>query len=114
MENPSFLKEKYNLHTSPEVEKSAERTQRRKGDKVSQKPEARIQNYLDRLERLVLDLGKEQEKKMFEGEPRPRALSLLREMVMEKYVRPNKEKIAEGAARVEERTPKEMTIKPHY
>ena len=114
MENPSFLKEKYNLHTSPEVEKSAERTQRRKGDKVSQKPEARIQNYLDRLERLVLDLGKEQEKKMFEGEPRPRALSLLREMVMEKYVRPNKEKIAEGAARVEERTAREMGIEAHY
>jgi hypothetical protein len=39
---------------------------------------------------------------MFDGEQRPRALSLLREMVMNKYVRPNKEKMAEGAAQVEE------------
>jgi len=48
MENPNFLKEKYNLHNAPEVEKSAERTRQRKSEKLSQKPEVRIQNYLDR------------------------------------------------------------------
>ena len=51
---------------------------------------------------------------MFGYEPRPRALSLLREMVMNKYVRPNKEKMAEGAARVEERAARELGIEAHY
>ncbi|HEY4495152.1 MAG TPA: hypothetical protein VJC01_01740, partial [Candidatus Paceibacterota bacterium] len=82
-----FLKEKYGLHKSPEVEKAAERTEQHTGEKVSQNPDVRIQNYLDRLERLALDPEKKQERKMFGGEPRPRALSLLREMVMNKYVR---------------------------
>src|SRR3990172_4574777 len=50
-----FLKEKYGLHNAPEVEKAAERKEQRSGEKASQNPEARIQNYLDRLERLVLD-----------------------------------------------------------
>ncbi len=115
MENSEFLKEKYGtLHTSEEVESAAKRTEKRTGEKVSQKPAARIQNYLDRLERLALDPNKEQPKKMFGTESRPRALSLLREMVMNKYVRPNKEKLAEGAARVEERAAREMGIEAHY
>lgn len=114
MENPKFLKEKYNLHASPEVEKAAKRTQKRTGEKVPQDPEARIQNYLNRLERLALDPDKEQTKKMFGDESRPRALSLLREMVMNKYVRSNKEKMAEGAARVEERTARELGIEARY
>ena len=100
-----FLKEKYGLHKSPEVEKAAERMKARTGEKVPQNPDARIQNYLDRLERLALDPEKKQERKMFGDEPRPRALSLLREMTMNKYVRPHKEKMAEGGARVEERAP---------
>ncbi len=114
MENPDFLKEKYGLHKSPEVERAAERTEQRTGEKVPQNPDARIQNYLDRLERLALDPEKKQERKMFGDEPRPRALSLLREMVMNKYVRLHKEKMAEGAARVEERTAREMGIEAHY
>jgi hypothetical protein len=114
MESNDFLKDKYNLHNAPEVEKAAERSEERTGEKVSQDPSARIQNYLDRLERLALDPEKEQERKMFGDEPRPRALSLLREMVMNKYVRPNKEKMAEGAARVEERAAREMGIEAHY
>lgn len=114
MENPNFLKEKYNLHTSEEVEKSAERTEQLTKERVPQNPEARIQNYLARLEHLALDPNKGQERRMFEGEPRPRALSLLREMVMNRYVRPNKEKMAEGAARVEERAAREMGIEAHY
>ncbi|MEK7506301.1 MAG: hypothetical protein AAB572_01720 [Patescibacteria group bacterium] len=114
MESHDFLKDKYNLHNAPEVEKAAERTEERTGEKVPQNPDARIENYLDRLERLALDPNKEQERKMFGDEPRPRALSLLREMVMNKYVRPNKEKMAEGAARVEERAAREMGIEAHY
>ena len=114
MENPEFLKQKYDLHNAEEVEAAASRTEKRTGEKLSQDPEERIQNYLDRLERLVLDPGKEQERKMFGAEPRPRALTLLREMVMEKYVRPNKQKMAEGAARVEERAAREMGVEAHY
>ena len=53
MENPNFLKQKYNLHASLEVEQAAKRKEARTGEKVSQKPEARIQNYLDRLKELT-------------------------------------------------------------
>ena len=114
MENPNFLKQKYNLHNAPEVKKSAERTEAKTGEKVPQNPDAQIQNYLDRLEKLILDPGKEQKRKMFNGEQRPRALSMLREMIMNKYVRQNKEKMAEGAARVEERAAREMGIEVNY
>ena len=114
MENPGFLKEKYGLHNAPEVASAAKRTEARTGEKVPQDPTERIQNYLDRLERLVLDPEKEQKRKMTGVESRPRALSLLREMVMNKYVRPHKEKMAEGAARVEERAAREMGIEAHY
>ena len=113
MEN-GFLKGKYDLHNAPEVESAANRTEARTDEKVPNNPDARIQNYLDRLERLALDPGKKQERTMFGNEPRPRALSLLREMVMNKYVRPNKEKMAEGAARVEERAARERGIDAHY
>jgi len=111
---PQFLKEKYDLHTSPEVQKTTERTELRTDNKLPNNPDIRIQNYLDRLERLALDPNKEQKRKMFGSESRPRALSLLREMIMDKYVRPHKEKMAEGAARVEERAAREMGIEAHY
>jgi hypothetical protein len=114
MENPNFLKQKYNLHSSEEVEKAALRTEQKTGEKVPQNPDAQIQNYLDRLECLALDPEKEQSKKTLNNESRPRALSLLREMLMNKYVRPNKEKMAEGAARVEERAARERGIEAHY
>jgi len=115
MEKPQdFLKKKYNLHTAPEVETAVRRTEKRTGEKVSQKPAERIQAYLDRLERLALDPEKKQPRKMFGAEPRPRALFLLREMLMNKYVRPYKEKMAQGAARVEERAAREMGIEAHY
>lgn len=114
MENPNFLKQKYDLHNAPEVAAASKRAEIKTGEKVPQNPEARIQNYLDRLERLALDPEKKQPRKMFGAEPRPRALSLLREMVMNKYVRPNKEKMAEGAARVEERAAREMGMEINY
>lgn len=54
MENPQFLKKKYGtLHTSPEVQSAAHRTEVRSGDKVSQNPEDQIQNYLDRFSEIL-------------------------------------------------------------
>lgn len=44
-----LLKNKYNLHKNPEVERAAKRTLERTGEKVPQDPLLRIQNYLDRL-----------------------------------------------------------------
>lgn len=49
MENPEFLKEKYNLHKSPEVDSAAKRTEARTSEQLSQNPQERIQNYLDRF-----------------------------------------------------------------
>ncbi len=49
--NPGFLKKKYDLHTSPEVE-SAARKHERQADKPLRDPEARIQNFLDRLKHI--------------------------------------------------------------
>ncbi len=63
MENPNFLKQKYNLHNTPEVESAAKRTEARSCEKVSQKPDAQIQNYLDRFKEVIEredESGKEQ------------------------------------------------------
>jgi len=114
MPHENFLKKKYDLHNAPEVEHTVKRVQKQTKEKISQDPEAKIQAYLNRLEKLVIDPQKEQKRKMFKDEPRPRALFLLREMLMDKYVRPNKEKMAEGAARVEERAARELGIDAHY
>ena len=53
MENPEFLKKKYELHKAPEVEMAAKAKERKTGEKVSQKPAERIQNYLDRLKNII-------------------------------------------------------------
>ncbi len=53
MENPNFLKNKYNLHNAPETESAAKRTEKRTGEKVPQGPEAQIQNYLDRFKEII-------------------------------------------------------------
>ncbi|MEI6863984.1 MAG: hypothetical protein WCK46_01250 [Candidatus Adlerbacteria bacterium] len=49
MKGTEFLKKKYNLHNTPEVKAAASRTDKRTGEKVPQKPDAQIQNYLDRF-----------------------------------------------------------------
>lgn len=46
---PDFLKQKYDLHNSPEVESAAKRTEHRTGEKVSSDTDSQIQNYLDRI-----------------------------------------------------------------
>ena len=53
LENPNFLKKKYDLHNAPEVEAAAKRTEKRTGEKNLQNPEALIQNYLDRFTEIV-------------------------------------------------------------
>lgn len=53
MENPNFLKQKYNLHNTPEVELTAKRTEKQTGEKISQNPSLRIQNYLNRFTEII-------------------------------------------------------------
>ena len=53
MKNPNFLKQKYNLHNTPEVESAAKRTEVRTGEKVSQKPSDKIENYLNRFKEII-------------------------------------------------------------
>jgi len=53
MENPNFLKGKYDLHNSPEVDSAARRTEARTGEKVPHHPAERIQNYLDRFSEIL-------------------------------------------------------------
>ncbi|MEX2027971.1 MAG: hypothetical protein WD988_00535 [Candidatus Curtissbacteria bacterium] len=48
-----LLKKKYNLHASPAVKAAANRTLGRTGEKMPQDPLARIQNYLDRLDKII-------------------------------------------------------------
>lgn len=53
MENPEFLKTKYNLHNTPEVKSAARRTEVRSGEKVSQKTADQIANYLNRFQEII-------------------------------------------------------------
>ena len=52
-QNPNFLKNKYDLHKTPEVKSASFRTEKRRDEKVPQKPEAQIQNYLDRFKEII-------------------------------------------------------------
>lgn len=47
-----LLKNKYNLHATPEVRTAARFTRIRTGEKVPQDPNAQIQNYLDRMQEI--------------------------------------------------------------
>ena len=76
MEN-GFLKEKYNLHNTPEVESAAERTETRTGGSVPQNPNERIQNYLDRFNEIL-------ERK--DPEKRERGIEALKRWSHEKFV----------------------------
>ncbi|MFH0779307.1 MAG: hypothetical protein V1928_00435 [Parcubacteria group bacterium] len=114
-EHSDFLKKKYDLHNAPETRRAVKAAQNLSGERIPQSPDAQIEAYLGRLEKLVLDPEKKQSRKMMFGkETRPRALSLLREKLLNAYVRPNKEKMAESAARVEERAARELGIDARY
>lgn len=81
-----LLKNKYNLHKSPEVELAAKRTQLRSGEKVPQDPLARIQNYLNRFHDIL-----DQEN----PDRREHGLDLIKGLFHRKYiVKPNE--IPEG------------------
>ena len=122
METSKFLHDKYPDLQKPTdesgkktpVQVAVERQEQTMGERLPNDPSARIEAYLDRLEKLALDPQKEQPRKMMGMESRPRALSLLREMVLNKYVRQNKQKLAEGAAAVEERVAFDMDADVHY
>lgn len=76
-----LLKNKYNLHTAPEVTQAAKRTEQKTGEKVSQNPEERIQNYLNRFKD-ILDRGGEDQ--------RERNLDRIKYLFHSKYViKPN-------------------------
>lgn len=46
---PQFLKQKYDLHNKPEVKAAARRTEVKTGERLTQDPYTRIENYLDSL-----------------------------------------------------------------
>ncbi|MDP1707249.1 MAG: hypothetical protein Q8L30_01730 [bacterium] len=105
------------LQTSPEVQRAVLREEQKTGEKVPNDPAERLEAYLKRLEHLILDPKNGQEKKKMgdvEHTERPRALSLLREMVLNEYIRPNKEQMAQGAVRVEQRAARQMGIQADY
>jgi len=77
VENPKFLKEKYNLHTSPEVEKAVKRTQKRTGEKVPQDPTFQIQNYLNRFKEII-------ERK--DPDKRERGMGALKQVLHDKFI----------------------------
>lgn len=122
MEGPEFLKRKYDLHNAGEVKSASLRTEKRTGEKAPRQEgqnqeEANIQNYLDRLEELALDPEHKQERKNMgdrENTVRSHALFILRDRIMNRYVRPNKNKLAEGARVVEERAARQLGIDMHY
>lgn len=76
-----FLKRKYDLHNSPEVDQATKRTEFRTGEKISQDPASRIENYLNRFE----ELSNRKDTK-----DRERGLDALKEVLHRKYiVKPN-------------------------
>jgi hypothetical protein len=77
MRGPDFLKKKYNLHNTPEVKAASARTQKRTGEKVPQKPDAQIQNYLDRFKEIL-------ERK--DPKEKERGLAALKEVLHRKFV----------------------------
>lgn len=77
MENPNFLKNKYNLHTAPEVDAAAARTEKRTGEKLPQNPEERIQNYLERFKEII---------NRQDPEKRERGMTALKEILHDSFV----------------------------
>ena len=77
MENLDFLKNKYNLHNTEEVEKATKRTEKRTGEKVPQNPKDQIQNYLDRFTEII-------ERK--EPGKRERGIEAIKSVIDDKYI----------------------------
>lgn len=84
LESTISLLEKYgNLHTAKEVISSAQRTEQRTGTKVSEKPQSRIENYLNRLNKIINPTP-------LEGHPnfdrQVRNLEMLKEGLYKKFI----------------------------
>ena len=77
MEGFKFLKKKYELHNTEEVQSAAERTNKRTGEKVAQRPEAQIENYLDRFKEII---EREDETK------KERGIEALKKLLHDKYI----------------------------
>lgn len=75
--NPSFLKQKYDLHNSPEVEKAARQTEARAGERVPEKPAEQIQNYLERFNEIL---------RREDPEKRQRGIDALKRVLHQKYI----------------------------
>ncbi len=79
MENPGsqFLNEVFKLNKSPEVESAVNRAEVRKGERVPQDVDARIQSYLDRLREILHDANPSK---------REKGRNFLKQMVYGKYI----------------------------
>lgn len=77
MNEATFLKEKYNLHSAPEVASAAKRTQRRTGERVPNDPVSQIENYLNRFKEIV-------ERK--DVVDRERGVNALKKIILDKFV----------------------------
>lgn len=75
-ENPNFLKKKYDLHNSDEVESAAERSEAQ-GEDVPEDPAARIQNYLDRFKEIT---------ERTDPDKRERGMRALKHVLHDKFV----------------------------
>ena len=87
MEGPKFLKQKYNnIQNTEEVEKAKKRTEIREGVKMSQKPEDKIQNYLDRFKEITEREDKEELTDEENEKLKNRGIRALKKVLMDKYV----------------------------
>jgi hypothetical protein len=105
------------LQVARPVARAVERFETETGEKIPNNPSQRLEVYLNRLEKLILDPSAKQLQKRtgdVEGTLRPRAVSVLRKMILDEYVYPNKEQMAMGAARVETRAARQMGIEAEY
>jgi len=81
---PEFLKQKYDLHNSDEVESAKERTEVRTGEQLPQNPDLLIQNYLDRFKEIT---------DRDNPEKRQRGIEALKKILHDKFVRLKKSKV---------------------
>ncbi|MFZ2976006.1 MAG: hypothetical protein WA055_05275 [Candidatus Moraniibacteriota bacterium] len=79
MENPNFLKQKYNLHNSKEVKAATKHSD----EKIPNNPDDQIQNYLNRLENI---LNPTKRKGHPNEDRRERNLNLLKPTLYDKFV----------------------------
>lgn len=84
-ENPSFLHQKFaGLNTSPEVESAARRSKRQSRKELPpQQPEARIQNYLERLKAVLSPSPSETDP---DFDRRSRNMEMLKRSLHERFV----------------------------